>query len=169
MKKKDASIWINVAGWLDMSCDDGPGIRSVLFLQGCSRNCPGCQNACTHDLHGGSFYELEKLVETIDIFCQTRMITISGGEPLEQPEGLKVLLLELKKRKFNICLYTGEQLEGIPSWVLENIDYLKVGNYIEQLHNSELQYYGSTNQKMYQISKGKVTSEIALIKEDERF
>lgn len=154
-------IYISVAGWIDMSCDDGPGIRSVLFFQGCSKHCPGCHNALTHDPKLGKEYEISQLVNMIESNCLSRMITISGGEPLEQREGLKKLLEELKLREFNICLYTGTSLEDVPDWVLEQVDYIKVGKFVEQLRHGDLQYYGSSNQKLYMISNGRVLSEVA--------
>ncbi len=153
--------YINIAGWIDASCDDGPGMRSVLFFQGCSKNCPGCHNAKTHNPEYGQMYDLFHLVELIEARCPTHMITISGGEPLEQKDGLMKLLRELKKRGYNVCLYTGWRREDVPGCVLEYVDYLKVGGFIKQLHHGDLQYYGSSNQKMYHVSHGKILSEVA--------
>lgn len=158
---KTEKVLVNIAGWLDASCDDGPGIRSVLFFQGCSKNCPGCHNAETHDPKAGKKYELKNLIAKIEHDCQMRMITISGGEPLEQMDALKKLLAELKQRNYNICLYTGWSERDVPKSILNLVDYLKVGGFVKQLHRGDLQYYGSTNQKMYQISNGKPIKEVA--------
>ena len=154
------SIYVNVAGWIDMSCDDGPGIRSVLFFQGCSKHCRGCQNTLTHDPRLGKKYEISQLVRMIETNCHSHMLTISGGEPLEQKDGLMKLLEELRVKKYNICLYTGATLDEVPKWVLERVDYIKVGKFVEQLSFGDLQYYGSLNQKMYRVSKGTVLSEV---------
>ena len=86
---------IEIAGWIDASCDDGPGIRSVLFFQGCSKNCPGCHNAKTHKRGEGSWYAVDELARKTSAGCHSKMITISGGEPLEQESGLVQVLYEL--------------------------------------------------------------------------
>ena len=79
---------IRIAGLLKTSVADGPGVRSVLFLQGCSRNCPGCQNAGISTLDGGINLPIDDLVGIIRAECKNRKLTISGGEPLEQYSAL---------------------------------------------------------------------------------
>ncbi len=160
MKERNNTT-INIAGWKAASCDDGPGIRSVLFFQGCSKHCPGCHNASTHAAGAGKIYELKPLIENIERNCGSHMITISGGEPLEQPAGLIELLKELRQRDFNICLYTGRSREEVPEAVLQYIDYLKVGGFVATLRSGDLQYYGSSNQRMYSVFNGKILAEVA--------
>lgn len=151
---------IEIAGWIDASCDDGPGIRSVLFFQGCSKNCPGCHNAKTHKRGEGSWYAVDELARKISAGCHSKMITISGGEPLEQESGLVALLKELKLRNFNICLYTGKSLEQVPYEVMGLIDFLKVGGFEAKLRTGNLQYYGSSNQKMYAVADGNIIAAV---------
>jgi len=153
--------YVNIAGWNDFSCDDGPGVRSVLFFQGCSKNCPGCHNASTHDPSIGKIFDVMSIVEMIEEKCHTHMITISGGEPLEQQDGLVQLLAELKQRCYNICLYTGWSIDEVPEAVLNYLDCIKVGGFVSKLSTGDLQYYGSSNQKMYNVSKGRILSEVA--------
>ena len=98
---------IECAGWLESSCDDGPGVRSVLFLQGCSKDCQGCHNSGIKEHGKGTKLEIDKLMDFIESKCCNRKITISGGEPLEQMESLSVLLEKLKEEGYNICVYTG--------------------------------------------------------------
>lgn len=147
---------LNCAGWKQTSCDDGPGIRSVFFLQGCSRNCPGCQNSCTHSKKFGTVMNVEEVFEFIEKNCRNKKITISGGEPLEQKNALVELLDLLNSRGFDICVYTGWNLERVSSDIISKVKYLKCGHFDITKMSSKLMYVGSTNQKMYKISNGKL-------------
>ena len=97
--------YLEVAGWKKNSCDDGPGIRSVLFLQGCSMNCPGCHNRDIQKRGEGSLMSIDEIISFVESRCHNKRITISGGEPLEQWEALEKLLISLKEKGFDICLY----------------------------------------------------------------
>lgn len=108
--------------------------------------------------HGkGKVIEIAELVKRIKRECYNKKITISGGEPLEQMEGLLKLVEALKKEEFNICIYTGWKLEAVPEILIKNIDFLKTGEFIRELQHEKLQYMGSSNQHMYKIKDGKLT------------
>ena len=100
---------IRVAGFIKTSAGDGPGIRSVLFLQGCHRNCPGCHNSKYNHPGGGTLCELDCIIAFLLEHCKNRKLTISGGDPLEQYSVVLKLTTELKNRGFDICLYTGAE------------------------------------------------------------
>lgn len=142
---------IECAGFVKSSCDDGPGIRSVLFLQGCSRNCEGCHNSSIREHGKGKLVEIETLIQYLKENCCNKKITISGGEPLEQEKSLIVLIKRLKAEGYNICVYTGYDLENIPKQIFDYVNYVKTGAFIESLRNSEISYVGSSNQCMYKI------------------
>ena len=142
---------IEYAGLLPASCDDGPGIRSVLFLQGCSFNCPHCQNYAIQVHGAGTVIEISSLVEKIVKVCRNKKITISGGEPLEQFDSLVILLQTLKQLHFNVCLYTGFELNRVPAVLFTLVDYLKTGQYVESKRDPALQYVGSSNQQFYHV------------------
>lgn len=152
---------IECAGWLESSCDDGPGIRSVLFLQGCRKNCKGCHNVRIREHGKGTMIGIEELITFIRTNCCNKKITISGGEPLEQMASLEALLKELRKENYDICIYTGWELGDIPDRILGLTDYIKTGGFVGELKNSGLQYVGSSNQHMYSI-KGNVVQELSL-------
>lgn len=154
---------LNYAGWKLESCDDGPGIRTVLFLQGCSKNCPGCHNAKTHDAKSGYKDTIAELVIHAQKICCNKRITISGGEPLEQLTGLYSLIGELKSLGFEVCVYTSRNIGQVPAKLLHMIDYIKVGPFIEQLRDAKLQYVGSSNQRFFHCVKGQLR-EISLAK-----
>lgn len=88
---------------------DGPGIRTVLFMQGCDLHCKGCQNRSTWDIEKGKKVDIDDLVKELKKKVFNKKITISGGEPLMQKEALIELVTKLKDLGFDIALYTGHQ------------------------------------------------------------
>ena len=147
------------------SCDDGPGIRTVLFLQGCSKACPGCHNTTIHSRGNGKVVTVQELVDLVMKKCRNRKLTISGGEPLEQLPALLSLLAELKRRGFNLCLYTGWKLDEVPQQILALLDVIKVGDFRQELSHEPLCFVGSSNQRMYQLKDGEIKSELQLKEE----
>lgn len=135
---------------------DGPGIRTVLFLQGCNRRCEDCHNPNTWDFEKGREYEIDDIIEDLRKNCLNKKLTISGGEPLLQ----YTAILELVKKldDFNIVIYTGYEYNEVPKEILQYIDYIKVGNYIKELRTTITPYMGSKNQKF--INLGDVKNEI---------
>ena len=93
---------------------DGPGIRYVLFLQGCPLRCKYCQNRDTWDTHGGTLYDVDEILETIlkyeNYIKPTGGVTVSGGEPLLQTNSLIVLFRELKKYGFHTAIDTSRNV-----------------------------------------------------------
>lgn len=89
---------------------DGPGIRFVIFMQGCALKCKYCQNRDTWDIKCGQVYSVEQIVEKVLKYKNYIMpnggVTISGGEPLLQPEFLIELFTELKKHNIHTCIDT---------------------------------------------------------------
>jgi pyruvate formate lyase activating enzyme len=89
---------------------DGPGIRFVLFLQGCSLKCKYCHNRDTWDINGGEFKSLDEIFEKIlrykNYICPGGGVTITGGEPLLQYEFLIELFKKLKKENIHTCIDT---------------------------------------------------------------
>jgi len=124
---------------------DGPGIRSLLFTQGCNRHCIGCHNKSTWDPSGGYEISVKELAEEIKSNCVNRKLTITGGEPLLQYDDLIALIMELNG--FDICIYTGFEEDEIPDHLFKLVDYIKVGPYNADLRTTIEPYIGSTNQK----------------------
>jgi len=67
---------------------DGPGLRIVIWTQGCLHNCKGCHNPDTHDLNGGFSEDVDNVIKFIEESKIQKGITLSGGEPFLQPEAL---------------------------------------------------------------------------------
>lgn len=145
MGKSKISIRINCIDFYG-SVSDGPGVRMILYVQGCLRRCMGCHNSQTWDITGGSLYNVEDLVELIVQYSPIRRITISGGEPLLQLESVGYLIELLKKEQFDIALYTGEELEDVPVNLLKNLNYIKTGAFVLRERCTTIPYIGSKNQ-----------------------
>ena len=91
------------------------------------------------------------LVATIDKHTPLKKITISGGEPLLQIEGLLELVKSLRKLGYDIAVYTGNCLSDVPRKLLELIDYIKVGDYQQEHRTSVKAFVGSTNQEFIKL------------------
>ncbi len=89
---------------------DGPGVRFVVFMQGCSLQCKYCQNRDTWDLHAGNVYTVEEIVQKVlkykNYITPNGGVTISGGEPLLQLTFLSELLRALKKEGLHTAVDT---------------------------------------------------------------
>lgn len=130
---------------------DGPGIRTVLFMQGCDLHCKGCQNQSTWDINKGKEIEVKDLVDQLNKKVFNKKITISGGEPLMQKEALIELVSQLNDLGFDIVLYTGHQKEDVPSILMKKIKYLKTGKFIQELKTTIDPFVGSKNQVFEEI------------------
>ena len=133
---------------------DGPGIRTVLFVQGCIRKCEDCHNPRTWDIAKGKEFDIEDIVEDLRKKCLNKKLTISGGEPLLQYQAILALVKLLND--FNIVLYTGFKFDDVPKEILHHINYLKVGKYIREERSTITPYVGSKNQKFIELRGGKI-------------
>ena len=125
---------------------DGPGIRTVLFMQGCNIHCKGCQNKSTWDINKGKEVSIDDLVNELKQKVFNKKITISGGEPLLQKDELVKLIDRLAEEGFDIALYTGHAKDEVPSEIISKLKYLKTGNFIQELKTTIKPVVGSENQ-----------------------
>ena len=132
---------------------DGYGYRTVVFLQGCDLRCPGCHNQRTWDMEKGVEMEVSELSSVIREACLNKKLTISGGEPLLQKEALEELLESLSD--FDLCLYTGHELEDVPNSILRYLKYIKVGRFVLEKRTSTQPFIGSTNQRFMRVNHEK--------------
>ena len=104
---------------------DGPGVRFVVFMQGCALKCKYCQNRDTWNLKGGTTYSSDEIVEKILRYKNYIMpnggVTISGGEPLLQTKFLIELFTKLKKYNIHTCIDTSGSV-GLTDEIKELID-----------------------------------------------
>jgi len=146
---------------LPVSQANGPGSRFVLWVQGCSRQCAGCFNPNTHSHYEGYEFSVSEIISQIP-FAEVCGITISGGEPFEQPYELALLLNETGRRGLNRLVYTGftyEELNQHESLKIREslflIDMLIDGPF-EREKLSDMQWTGSANQRVLELHHGKI-------------
>ena len=151
---------LNIAGLVNDSIVDGPGIRFTIFAQGCSHACPGCHNPDTHPFGIGFDMSLSEIINQIKANPLVRGVTFSGGDPFFQAEGFAELARRLKEMKYEVASYTGftwEQIVGIGNThqieLLKNLDILVDGLYIEEKRNLDLRFRGSENQRIIDVQK----------------
>ncbi len=148
---------LRVSGIVEESIVDGPGLRYVIFTQGCTRACPGCHNPRTHPLDGGTVMDTESIVRQFLENPLLAGITFSGGEPFLQAEPLCSLAEAAHAAGKNVMAYTGftfeelldkAQTEPSVGRLLELVDTLVDGPYVEALRDLELTFRGSSNQRL---------------------
>ena len=104
---------VRVSGIVGASITDGPGFRYAIFVQGCSHHCPGCHNPHTHDPNGGHLQDVSEMIEAMGKDPMLSGVTLSGGEPFEQPVACAELVVRLKQLGYNIWAYTGFLYEDL--------------------------------------------------------
>ena len=137
---------------------DGPGFRTSVYSSGCPHHCPGCHNPQSWDIDNGREVDIEDILNVIlaDPFAD---VTFSGGDPMFQPDGFAALARAIKERSSkNIWCYTGylfEQLLQNPSQraLLEQVDVLVDGRFIEALRDETLRFRGSSNQRVIDVQR----------------
>lgn len=115
---------------------NGPGVRAVLWLQGCSLGCPGCYNPATHATAAGEPRDpAAVLADVVALGDAIEGISISGGEPFEQPEALLALVRLIRaETALSVLVFSGFTLEELHAQplapaVLEHVDVLIDGRY----------------------------------------
>lgn len=149
---------LRVAGVVRESVVDGPGIRYVVFTQGCKHNCPGCHNPETHDLNGGYEVDTDELAEDIKRNVFLNGVTFSGGEPFLQAGALSDLAEKVKEQNLNIVSYSGFTFEELlkvgdsnQKKLLGMIDVLIDGKFKISERDISLKFRGSRNQRVIDV------------------
>lgn len=149
-------LTLRIAGIEDESIVDGPGMRLTVFTQGCLHNCPGCHNPQTHALDAGTLMSVETILSQLLDDPLLSGITFSGGEPFLQPGPLAWLARAAHAHGKNVVCYSGYTMEQLLNLglkkpdvkaLLDEVDYLVDGPYVEALRDLELDYRGSSNQR----------------------
>lgn len=164
---------VQIAGIVKESVTDGSGLRTTVFFQGCDHHCPGCHNPHTWAFDGGYLIEIEELIAQIPFSPLLKGITLSGGDPIYQPEAAAAIARECKRRDKDVWIYTGftwEQLlsESKPGCMelLNSCDVLVDGPYVQSLACFNLPFRGSSNQRLIDVTESLRTGTISEIQID---
>lgn len=147
---------VRIAGIVKESIVDGPGIRYVIFAQGCKHGCISCHNPDTHDFKGGKLIDADDIIKEILSNKHLDGVTFSGGDPFFQTEEFSYIGQKLKLQDINIISYTGFKYEDIIKdenklKLLKKVDYLIDGPFLIHKKTLKLPFRGSSNQRIIDI------------------
>lgn len=151
---------IRIAGTVEDSIVDGPGLRFVVFVQGCPHRCDGCHNPKTHDFSGGRLTDTDALFEQCMENPLCGGVTFSGGEPFCQAEALYKLGSRFKAEGKHLMCYSGwtfeellkkSETEEFTGKLLGILDILVDGRFDIAKRSLSLKYRGSTNQRLVDV------------------
>ncbi len=162
---------MRLANTLEESIVDGPGIRYVIFTQGCLHRCPHCHNPETWDIDAGEEYSVKQVIRLIkkQKNKKIRGITFSGGEPFLQAGELAQTAEAIRLMNWDVVTYTGftyEELAGKNDDDVKKLlyatDILIDGKYIHELYSRDLKYRGSSNQRVIDVAATREQGRIVL-------
>lgn len=149
-----------LAGLMEDSIVDGPGLRLAVFMQGCPYECPGCHNPQSHDPLGGQEMDTDEVCARMDRNPLLDGLTLSGGEPFEQPAAALVMARHAKQKGLNLWAYTGSTYEALcqredadVQALLGLLDVLVDGPFVQAKKSLELRWRGSSNQRLIDMQR----------------
>ncbi len=145
---------IRIHRFLPFSYANGPGVRAVIWVQGCSLGCAGCFNPKTHP-SDGEFTSVDDLfLRIIHLDDAIEGISVSGGEPLQQYYPILTLLRRVRQEtQLSVLMFTGytwEEIQQMPDsgTLLQSIDVLIAGRY-DAAQRLARDLRGSANQTVH--------------------
>ncbi len=168
---------VRVAGYYHNSLTEGPGRRSSVLFQYCPLKCPGCYVPELHDMESGQMISVRRLAALLlDPKFERDGVTILGGEPFVQSEGLQALVNELRFQGCpHIVCYSGYTLEVLQEKsikqplikdILDEIDLLVDGPFVKSLASGAGLWTGSGNQRVIDLKATRKQGEIVLYQND---
>ncbi len=157
---------IRVLDIIEDTTVDGPGFRTSIYCAGCSHACKGCHNPQSWDFNGGREMTTDEIMKIIEADPYAD-VTFSGGDPMYQAEGFIELARAIRERtNKTIWCYTGftyEALLKMPKQreLLELIDVLVDGPFVESLRDPDLLFRGSSNQRIISLTQPPFPSKLA--------
>jgi len=160
---------VKMAGIERNSVVDGPGLRTVVFAQGCPHRCPGCHNSGSQDPEGGFWRDIDGLLD--DILTDRNGVTFSGGEPFGQAGAFAALAERCRGKGLSIVTYTGYTYEELAcraacdpgvAALLAASDILVDGPYREKERDIGLAFRGSRNQRVIDLAAARASGEVIL-------
>ena len=153
---------MKIAGLVQESIVDGPGLRFAVYTQGCDFKCKECHNPATWSIDGGTEVSIEDIIKQMHSNPLTDGLSLSGGEPILQAADCAKLAKVARDKGINVWLFTGynfdELLELLGTdkdvkMLLELTDVLVDGRYIHSERSLTLRWRGSKNQRVLDMAK----------------
>jgi len=154
--------YLNLASLRLCTESEGPGKRLALWVQGCMKRCPGCCNPEMQEIRRNTIIETEDLVVLIKKSIKQNEIegiSLIGGEPFLQAEGLSEIAEWSKLNGLTVLAFTGYLLEELHEMnnkyierLLKSIDLLVDGPFIQEQYDTERDWVGSKNQRVLFLS-----------------
>ena len=157
---------IRVLSIIEYTMVDGPGFRTSIYCAGCRHRCAGCHNPQSWDFDGGREMNTEDIMRVIEADPYAN-VTFSGGDPMYQAAGFAELAREIHRRtNKDIWCFTGFRFENLiqedQRELLEQIDVLVDGPYVESLRDTDLLFRGSSNQRLIDVQASLYAGEVIL-------
>lgn len=152
---------MRIAGIVRDSIVDGPGVRDVVFFQGCGKRCKGCHNSDTWDYQGGCHRFIGDVVK--ELSDSSNDVTISGGEPIDQFDDLLEFCRQLSEAGKTIWVYTGNVVDptkSIYQRLSRYVDVIVDGRFVEEQKDPNLLFRGSSNQRLINLPMSVILGEI---------
>ena len=159
-----ASATLRVLDIVEGTSVDGPGLRTSVYLAGCTHHCEGCHNPESWDPTQGTVYTVDELYNKIEDAGMN--VTFSGGDPLLQAPALIELVERLvEEGGFHVWCYTGYTFEEVAADtslnpILRWIDVLVDGPFVLSRRDTSLLFRGSGNQRLVDVARWRQTGEI---------
>jgi len=159
---KGLVLVVRIAGLIQDSIVDGPGLRFVVFTQGCQLRCEGCHNPETWSISGGDELPVGEVIAQMQGNPLTDGLTLTGGEPFLQAEECAMLSAAARKSGLNVWIYSGfvfEELlvraksEQAVKELMELADVLVDGPFVLAQRTLSLKWRGSRNQRVLDMQK----------------
>lgn len=133
---------------------DGPGFRTSIYMAGCRHHCSGCHNPQSWDFGAGTEIDIDEVMNVVRE--EDFDVTLSGGDPLYQPEAVRELIRCCVEAGHGVWIYTGftyEQILANPvlSRAIEGAEAIVDGPFIQELHDPDLLFRGSSNQRIIRL------------------
>lgn len=152
---------------------DGPGVRMVIWTQGCIHHCKNCHNSQTWALDEGNIYSVQDIQKQIKESHLQTGLTLSGGEPFLQVEPLLEIVKSAKEKGLDIWAYSGFTYEELfadskKRQLLSQLDVLVDGKFIEELKDYRLVFKGSKNQRIIDVQASLESKKVVLSEKDKQ-
>lgn len=167
---------MRIYGVVTDSIVDGPGYRTAVFAQGCPHHCPGCHNPESHDPEGGTEWTLDAVEAKFTGNPLLDGITLTGGEPFQQPAACAELARRAHSKGLNVWTFTGYLYEKLlqmaaedeaVALLLERTDVLVEGPFLLAERSLDLLYKGSKNQRIIDLNQTRAAGGIVLYTQPE--